>query len=72
MESKNQPEEELKFFSFAEVGSCEQVFEKSQTNAAAAVTKESAVSRLTNTILKKSSAQSLSAQNPLKVTSICA
>lgn len=50
MESKNQPEEELKFFSIAEVGSCEQVFEKSQTNAAAAVTKESAVSRLTNTI----------------------
>ena len=51
MESNNQLLEELKFFSIAEVGSCEQVFEKSQTNTAAVVTKETAISRLTNTIL---------------------
>ena len=46
--------EELNFFSFAEVGSCEHVFETSQTNgAAAALTNETVVSRLTNTIFQK-------------------
>lgn len=61
---------EFNFFSFAEVGNCDHLYETAQNHAQVTVTtRESAVAMITN-IFKKQVAETLT--KPLTVTAICA
>ena len=63
---------QLNFFSFAEVGTCDHLYDTAQNNQSNAnlkVNRESAVARITN-IFKKPQAETVS--KPLTITAVCA